>query len=60
MEEAFKFMFEEGPRIAEACLAVVGGMRILARYTPWKWDDKCFEAVEKWAKKAVSWLPKKK
>ena len=60
MEEALRFAMEEGPRIAEAMLAVLGGMKILARYTPWKWDDKLFDKAEEYAKKAFSYFPKKK
>jgi len=53
------------PEIMEAMLAVLGGMRILSRYTPWKWDDKMFEAAEKPVKKVAEVVkqlipPKKK
>jgi len=40
------------PEILEAVLAILGGLKLISRYTPWKWDDKIFEAAEAPAKKA--------
>jgi len=28
--------------ILQDLLAVIGALKIIARYTPWKWDDKLF------------------
>lgn len=60
MEEAIKFIMEDGPHVIEAMLAVLGGMKILSRYTPWKWDDQIFDKAEACVRKAWNWLPKKK
>lgn len=32
--------------IAQAVLAVLGGLKIIARYTPFEWDDKALAALE--------------
>ena len=57
-------ILEHLPEILEALLACIGGLKILSRYTPWKWDDKAFDKAEKpvkWAAdKAKEYLPKKK
>ncbi len=52
--------FSHAGEALEAFLAIVGGFKIFARYTPWKWDDKAFDYAERYAKKAASWFPKKK
>ncbi len=33
--------------IAFAILAVIGGLKVVARYTPWKGDDAFLEKIEK-------------
>ncbi len=40
--------------VVTSLLAILGGLRVLARYTPWKWDDKLFVILEspaKWFRK---------
>lgn len=40
--------------VVTSILAIVGGLKVLARYTPWQWDDKIFAVLEspvKWLKK---------
>lgn len=40
--------------VMQAILAIVGGLKVIARYTPWHWDDRMFEILEsprKWGKK---------
>lgn len=50
--------------IAAAVLACIGALKIIARHTKWKWDDKALEAIEKPLKVAVDLTkklaPKKK
>lgn len=46
--------------IAQAVLAIIGGCKIISRYTPWKWDDKIFDKAEGIVKKITSILPNKK
>ena len=48
------------PEILEAVLAAIGALKILSRYTPWKWDDKLFGAAEAPLKKVAKFFPKKK
>ena len=45
--------------IAAAVLALLGALKILARYTKWQWDDKAFAAAEKPVKMLVDLLAKK-
>jgi hypothetical protein len=45
--------------IAAAILALIGSLKILARYTKWEWDDKAFAAAEKPVKLLVNFLQKK-
>lgn len=33
--------------IAQAVLAAVGALKVVARYTPWQWDDRALEFCEK-------------
>lgn len=49
-------LLELVPEIVEAILAVIGGLKVISRYTPWKWDDKLFGVVEK----PVQWAKEKK
>lgn len=60
MEEIIRAIMEHGPEVVEAILAIIGGMKVLARYTKWKWDDKLFDQAENVAKKAKEVLPKRK
>lgn len=48
------------PEYLVVALAVIGGLRVVAQYTPWKWDDKLFSSAENFAKKAQEFFPKKK
>lgn len=43
-----------------AILAIVGGLKVFARYTKWTWDDKALETVERVAKTALSIFKKAK
>lgn len=49
---------EKVPELLTALLATLGGLRLLSRYTPWKWDDKAFEAAEKPVKWAAAFVKK--
>ena len=60
MEELMRFAMEDAPRILEACLAVIGGLKVMARYTPWKWDDKLMDKAEKPVKWVAEKMPKRK
>ena len=53
-------ILQDAAVIAQALLAVFGGLTVVSRYTPWKWDDKIFKAAESAAKKALEFLPKQK
>lgn len=46
--DKYKFITEDLPQIVQAILTIVGALKILSRYTPWKWDDKLFDMVEFW------------
>ena len=41
-----KFITEDLPIIVQNIFMVVGALKVLSRYTPWKWDDKIFEFFE--------------
>jgi hypothetical protein len=45
--ETFIGILEALPELIEAILALFGSLAVMSRYTPWKWDDKVFGAVEK-------------
>ena len=32
--------------ILQAVLALVGALKVIARYTPWKWDDAIFNVFD--------------
>jgi len=32
--------------ILQAVLALVGALKVIARYTPWKWDDAIFNLFD--------------
>jgi hypothetical protein len=36
----------EAGAIVAALLAVIGGLKVLARYTSWEWDDKALDAAD--------------
>jgi len=48
------------PEYLVVAMAVVGSLSLLARYTPWKWDDKLFKSLEKGIKTAQKFFPKSK
>jgi len=60
MEDIFRFLMEDAPKIAQACLAILGGLKIIAYYTPWQGDDKLIEKLEAPVKFVASKLMKKK
>lgn len=47
------------PEALVAFLAVIGGLKVFARYTAWTWDDKALEQAERIAKIALSIFKKK-
>lgn len=53
------FITNDLPQILQALLSVVGGLKLMSRYTPWAWDDRLLEAVEKPLKRVRAILPKK-
>lgn len=46
--------FVARPEILTALLAVLGGLKVVARYTKWTWDDKVLSVLEWPLKKLVS------
>lgn len=34
------------PDVCQALLAILGGLKLISRYTPWEWDDKVLGVVE--------------
>jgi len=47
-------------QIVEAILVIMGGLKIIARYTKWQWDDKALELAEKPLQIAFSFIKPKK
>jgi hypothetical protein len=33
--------------VLQDILAIIGALKIIARYTPWKWDDKLFNFFDR-------------
>lgn len=60
MEDIFKFVVEDLPGICQAVLAVVGGLKLISRYTPWEWDDKVLDKCEAPVRWLMDKLPKRK
>lgn len=40
------FIQGSGSDILSATLMVIGGLKVIARYTPFDWDDKALAAIE--------------
>lgn len=40
-------ILDKGPDVLLALLAVIGGLKVIARYTPFEWDDHALELAEK-------------
>ena len=40
------FLGNEGSDILAALLMVVGGLKVIARYTPFQWDDKVLNTLD--------------
>jgi len=38
--------FTDISEILQAVLALVGALKVIARYTPWKWDDAIFNIFD--------------
>lgn len=55
LQEIYRFISEDLPKIAQAILMIVGALKVLSRYTPMKWDDHLFDKVEL----PLQWLLKK-
>ena len=45
VSEIADFIINDGPKVAQAILLVIGGLKVLARYTTWKWDDHLFDWI---------------
>jgi hypothetical protein len=43
----FQHILSVLPDVLTACLAVLGGLKVLARYTPTEADDRILDAIEK-------------
>ncbi len=43
----FSHLFSAIPEVATACLAILGGLKVIARYTSTEADDKVLAAIEK-------------
>jgi len=52
-------IIDKAPDILVAFLAIVGGLKLFARYTKWTWDDRALEQAERIAKIALSLFKKK-
>lgn len=37
---------EDAITILQAVLTIIGGLKIISRYTPWKWDDQVLSILE--------------
>ena len=59
MDDIFRFCMEDLPRIIQAVLAILGGLKLISRYTPWSWDDHVLDKVEVPVKWLLDKLPKK-
>jgi hypothetical protein len=55
----YQFVMAHGLDILGACLTVLGGLKVIARYTSFTWDDKAIETLEKPVKVVIGLLPKK-
>ncbi len=60
IDHLLDFLLNEAPKYAQAFLMLVGGLGVVARYTPWKWDDRFFRGLEAPAKAMVKLFPRKK
>jgi hypothetical protein len=47
LSKAIDFLTTAGPTILGAVLTALGGLKVIARYTPFEWDDKILDAAEK-------------
>lgn len=43
----YKFFSEDLPVIIQTILTLIGALKVLSRYTPWKWDDKLFNLIDR-------------
>lgn len=59
MSSIISFIMSNGADIAYATLAIIGGLKIIARYTPWEGDDKALEFIEAPFKWLADKLPRK-
>lgn len=48
-----------GSDILSATLMIIGGLKVIARYTPFTWDDKALEVVEAPVVYVVNFFKKK-
>jgi len=37
---------DNGPAYGSAALAILGALKVIARYTPFTWDDKILDTIE--------------
>lgn len=45
--QIYAFLSTQGPDIVAAIFMVLGGLKVIARYTPFQWDDKALEVAER-------------
>lgn len=53
------FLQSRGPEILSALLMVLGGLKVIARYTPWQADDHVLAVIEAPIKYLGSFFGKK-
>lgn len=41
------FIWDYAYPIAETSFLIIGALKVISRYTPWKWDDKVLTILEK-------------
>jgi len=59
MLETIMEIIKYAPEAIGALLMIIGGLKIIAKYTSTTWDDKALEHVERIAKIALSLFKKK-
>jgi len=46
LDQILTFITEDLPKIVQALLMVLGGLKVIARYTRWAWDDQLLQMIE--------------
>lgn len=60
MEELVSKLLEFGPEVLEALLAILGGLKVVAKLTKSDWDDKLLEKAFAPIRFVLAILPRKK